>query len=405
MKNCRWIFAVVPGPHFAIQAATVRNTRFGFLVLLAAAACLANVTRAEVINFNSVTNGIWYGPVYYREPYQLSDVYFAGPYLQPRLTARNPANGTTALKLPAAAAGTYIMLSIGYHAPFAFNSLDIVSLSGTLIVSDALSGAYYTNNGTTGRITLGSAFDNVTYVDFFVNGEVVIDNLNYTVLHHRPVAAIRVLNELKPSIIFPDDMPGHLDNDSSYSDFPGYKRFRHIVLTTTTNPVPFVVDASASDGHGEPLTYDWSYYLGGDDGDWYPLFGGAAFTSPCFTNQPPYLNNSTSRQMILHVKNAYFEDWLWFGVRVWTVEQATGVLLEWLDDHYDRARGPVQRRLLPTLREAQTQLHNGEMEAAVASLQKAKNQARFIFRYNPLVRRAVLDFSQQIIDVVSAEQP
>jgi hypothetical protein len=385
----------------AFIARSASKLRIGFLALLVAAACLAQTARAEVLNFNNVTNGTWYGPVYFREPYELSDVYFAGPYLQPRLTARNPADGTTALRLTGAPAGNYIMLSLGYHAPFAFNSLDIASINGTLIISDAASGAYYTNNSTPGHITLGSAFNEVGYVDFFVNGEVVIDNLEFTVLHHIPVAGIRVLNELKPSIIFPDSVPSHLDNDASYSDFPGYKRFRHVVLTASTNPVPFVVDASISNGRGEPLTYDWSYYLGGDDGDSYPLFGGAASPSPYFTNQPPYLNNSTSAQMILHVKNAYYEDWVWFGVRVLTVEQATGALLEWLDDHYDRTRGPVQRRLIPKLREAQAHFQNGETEAAVASLKTFRNQVRLIFRYNPQLRRTLLDFSQQIIDVVS----
>jgi hypothetical protein len=390
--------SAIMNTHSSRFFALLRHCSFA---LLAGAAMWPDLARAEVINFNSVTNGIWYGPVYFRDPPQLSDVYIAGPYLQPRLTAPNPANGTTALKLTAAPAGSYIVLSVGYHAPFALDGLDIVSISGTLIISDAGRGAYYTNNGT-GRITLGSAFQDVTYVDLFVNGEVVIDNLNYTVLHHEPTAGIRVLNEMNRTPILPDHVPNHLGMEAAYK-FPGYKQFMHYILAPSTNPVPFVVDGSLSiSPDGEPLTYDWNYYLGGDDGDWYSLLGGAEFISPYFTNQPPYLNNSTSRQMVLRVRNDYYQDVVWFGVKVLTPELATTTLWGWLSDHFDRTRGPVRRRLIPTLRIAEEQFHNGETVAALDNLRRFNHQVRLIFRYAPEMRHTLLDFSRQIIDVVSA---
>lgn len=389
-----------------VNTLPTRKLQAWSLALLAASAFLPSTARADVITFNNVTNGVWNAPVYMREPYELSDVYFAGPYLQPKLTARNPANGTTALKLTGAPSGSYVLLSVGYYAPFTFNSLDVVSISGTLIISDAAHGAYYTNNGTTGRITLGSAFHGVQYVDLFINGEVVIDNIHYTVLHHKPVAAIRVLNEIRPTRLLDDDVPSHLDDDEKFWIYPGFKRFTHYILAPSTNPVPFVVDGSASiSPDGEPLAYDWSYYVGGDDGDWYPLRDGAASASPCFTNQSPYLGNGSAHEMILHVKGAYHEDLVWFGVRVFTPEQATTVIWDWLANHFDRARGPVRRRLVPTLREAEAQFRDGQTEAALATLKTFQRQTKLTFRYAPGLKHTLLDFSQQIIDVVSAGQP
>ena len=181
--------------------------------------------------------------------------------------------------------------------------------------------------------------------------------------------SVVILNELiLPSIdadgtaFFSLTPPSHLSGSSR-------GRYRgHFVLTPNTNAYPFVADASSSTGsNSSPLQFQWSYFVGNDsDGDFYPLMGPS--TSPYFTNEPPSLNSSTAREMVLDVSNGSTSERLWFGVVTLTPQAATDAIIAWLDARYPKLTSRAQRKLLPPLREASAHFAAGETDLAKESL-------------------------------------
>ena len=146
-------------------------------------------------------------------------------------------------------------------------------------------------------------------------------------------------------------------------------RYRgHFVLTPNTNAYPFVLDASSSTGsNSTPLVFQWSYFIGDESGgDFFPVAGPS--TSPYFTNAPPSLSNSITREMILDVSNGSMSDQLWFGIVTLTPQVATDAMIEWINTRYPQLTGRAQRRLLPLLREASAHFAAGETDAAKVSL-------------------------------------
>lgn len=235
-----------------------------------------------------------------------------------------------------------------------------------------------------------------------IDGRVVLDNIEFTPLEHHPVARLRVLNEFT---LPPLDHTGrtllskpplsHL-NPVRYQ-YPGFKSYWHFILTAETNPVAFVVDMSRStDADGDLLTFQWSYYVGGDEGDFYPLAGGVASQSPFFTNQPPFLNNSTSRQLYVQVQDDYVSSAIWFGVRVITPQDAMSRMWDWLDNEVGHPRRIIERHFIPTLQRAEADFAAGRTEAARRGLQKFQSQVKGVFRkVDPVRAQTLLVFSQR----------
>ncbi len=142
----------------------------------------------------------------------------------------------------------------------------------------------------------------------------------------------------------------------------------HFVLTPNTNTYLFALDASSSTGsNSTPLVFQWSYFIGDETGgNFFPVAGPS--TSPYFTNDPPNLNNSLTREMVLDVSNGSMSDRLWFGVVTLTPQEATDAMIQWINARYPQPTGRAQRRLLPLLREASAHFAAGETEAAKVSL-------------------------------------
>jgi len=219
-----------------------------------------------------------------------------------------------------------------------------------------------------------------------------------------PRASVRVLNELdrplfrrRGDFLFHETPPPHLDAGAR-------DRYRtHYVLASNTNPYPFVVDASRSRWLGPSPAFKWSYFVGNDsDGEFFTLAGPSA--SPYYTNQPPYLSASASREMRLDITAGSTSDHLWFGVVVLTPQSATDRMSEWLDDHFDRPRGRVQRRLLPPLREASAHFAAGETEAGKDALRVFVQRLR-VSRHplRPHQARVFKALSQAVIDTAHDE--
>ena len=212
-----------------------------------------------------------------------------------------------------------------------------------------------------------------------------------------PTAMCRVLNELDlPSFdahdrsLFRSSRPSHLD-DEPYQT--------HFVLAPNTNPYPFVLDASSS-LPADDMTFEWDYFVGNDsDGD-FILLGGPSAT-PFYTNQAPFLNSSAATELIVTVRNTSGFDALWFGVVVLTPQRATDAMAEWLDDHFDRRHGRVQRRLLPLLREASARFANGETEAGKEALRVFERRLKVTQPIGHSHARYFRALSQKIIDTAA----
>jgi hypothetical protein len=322
----------------------------------------------------------------------------------------NPINGTPALRLDSSVGSNYVVTLSGIRAPFALKGFDVVSVSGSFTLTDTNTGARYEHDGSTGHVTLGRAFRRSVYVDLVVNGQVVLDNLEYRLLAHAPVARIRVRNELKlPAIdaqghtLFNDDPPSHLE-DPSFYQYPGYKSFWHYVLAPGTNPIPFVLDASASrDPDGNALKFSWEYYVGGDEGSFYPLAGGVASRFPFYRNRPPVLGNSTPHQLIVTVEDRYLADRLWFGVVVLRPQDAARFMWDWLDNNYDAGNDPldvVHQHLIPVLREAEAAFATGDTRAGRRFLRQFERLAKLHLRSrDPMVTKALLAFTDAVLEV------
>ena len=129
-----------------------------------------------------------------------------------------------------------------------------------------------------------------------------------------------------------------------------------------------MVDASSTTGsNSTPLLFQWSYFIGnGTGGDFFPVAGPS--TSPYLTNEPPNLNDSVTREMVLDVSNGSMGDRLWFGVVTLTPQEATDAMIEWINAGYPQPTNRAQRKLLPLLREASAHFAAGETDAAKVSL-------------------------------------
>ena len=181
--------------------------------------------------------------------------------------------------------------------------------------------------------------------------------------------SVTVVNELNLPAIDADGTPFFNLTPPSHLSGSSRGRYRaHFVLTPNTNAYPFALDASSSTGsNSTPLVFQWSYFIGNDsDGDFFPVAGPS--TSPYFTNQPPDLNNSITREMVLDVSNGSMSERLWFGVVTLTPQAATDAMIARLDARYPQPTRRAQRRLLPPLREASAHFAAGETDAAKVAL-------------------------------------
>lgn len=209
-----------------------------------------------------------------------------------------------------------------------------------------------------------------------------------------PVVRVRVLDEFTLPILHRTP-PSHLD-DFQYL-FPGYSNYWHYVLVPGTNVTPFVVDVSGTtDPDSNPLSYSWSYYIGNDEGDRYPLTSSGGPSSPYFTNHPPYFNSS---KMIVEVTDGATTKLVWFGVQVVTPQALTDTMWDWLQERYDNRRGPVRRRLIPTLQNVSAKFAAGDTAAAREELRRFQRQVRSYGHYHqPAVTQLMLQYSQFLLD-------
>jgi hypothetical protein len=298
----------------------------------------------------------------------------------------------------------------GIRAPFALKGFDVVSVTGSFTLTDTNTGARYEHDGSTGRVDLGRAFRRSRYVEMTVSGQVVLDNVEYRLLEHAPVARVRVWKELKlPPIdpfghtLFNQGPPSHLDDPDAYQ-YPGYRDFWHCVLAPGTNPVPFVVDASGSrDPDGDGLKFRWDYYTGGDEGDFYPLAGGVASRSPYFKNRPPGLGNSVRHELVVTVQDKYTADRLWFGVLVLSPQDAARFMWDWLQNNFDSGNDPsgvVSGRLIPILQQAESGFAAGQTRAGRRSLKEFKRLAKAqLSSLDPMATRALLALTDAVLEV------
>ena len=225
------------------------------------------------------------------------------------------------------------------------------------------------------------------------------------ILNAAPVVRVRVVGEFN---LPPYDKLGHAILDSAAPShlepfqyvFPGYSNYWHYVLVPGTVFDPFVVDASGTtDAEGDPLSFSWSYYLGNDVGDVYALTPSGDAASPYYTNHPPYLNNVTSRQMIVEVSDGTNTTRVWFGVQVITPQALCDVMLDWLDQRYNNPRGPAQQKLIPALRRVTAKFADGDTAAARKELRRFRGQVRLYGTYQGAgVTRMLLKLSQSLLD-------
>jgi hypothetical protein len=366
--------------------------------------------RPGLLTFDTLTNASHGFPIFGPDGDDLGRLMFTGPYVT-LPTGWNPNNGTPALLLDSSAGSNYVVTLSGIRAPFALKGFDVVSVSGSFTLTDTTTGARYEHDGSIGHVSLGKAFRRSVYVDLVVNGQVVLDNIEYRLLEHAPVARIKVWNELKlPPIdaeghtLFNDSPPSHLEDDSSFYQYPGYKGFWHYLLAPGTNSIPFVLDASASrDSDGDALKFSWEYYVGGDEGDFYPLAGGVASRSPFYVNRPPVLGNSARHQVIVTVGDGYLIDRLWFGVVVLRPQDAANFMSDWLEEHFDGDNDPqgvVRGRLIPILRESEAEFSAGQTQAGRRSLRQFEHLAKVHLRsLDPMATHALLVFTGAVLDV------
>jgi hypothetical protein len=365
--------------------------------------------RPGLLTFDTLTNASHGFPIFGPDGDDLARLMITGPSVTLPI-GRNPNNGTPALLLDSSVASHYVVTLSGIRAPFALKGFDVVSVSGSFTLTDANTGARYEHDGSTGHVTLGKAFRRSVYVDLVVSGQVVLDNIEYRLLEHAPVARIKVWNELRlPPIdaqgrtLFNDSPPSHLE-DPSFYQYPGYKGFWHYLLAPGTNSIPFVLDASGSrDPDGDALKFSWEYYVGGDEGDFYPLAGGVASRFPFYVNRPPVLGSFSRHQLILTVGDGHLVDRLWFGVVVLRPQDAASLMWDWLHEHFDAEndpRGVVSGHLIPILREAEAAFAAGQTQAGRRSLRQFEHLAKLHLRsLDPMATRALLAFTGAVLDV------
>jgi hypothetical protein len=365
--------------------------------------------RPGLLTFDTLTNASHSFPIIGSDGDALARLMITGPSVT-LPTWWNPNNGTPALLLDSSVAGNYVVTLSGIRAPFALKGFDVVTVSGSFTLTDTTTGARYEHDGSTGHVKLDKAFRRSVYVDLVVNGQVVLDNIEYRLLEHAPVARIKVWNELKlPAIdaqghsLFNDSPPSHLE-DPSFYQYPGYKGFWHYLLAPGTNPIPFVLDASASrDPDGDALKFSWEYYVGGDEGDFYALAGGVASRSPFYVNRPPVLGNFARHQAVVTVGDGYLADRLWFGVVLLRPQDAASFMWDWLHEHFDSEndpRGVVRGRLIPILREAEGEFSAGQTQAGRRSLRQFEHLAKVHLRsLDPKVTRALIALTDAVLDV------
>jgi Immunoglobulin domain len=369
--------------------------------------------RAGRLTFDSLTNASYRFPIYGVDGDDLARLMVTGPSVT-LLTGWNPNNRTPALRLDSSVASNYVITLSGIRAPFALLGFEVVSATGSFTLKDEATGAYYTYDGSIGRVKLGPAFRRTEYVELTVNGQVVLDNIEYRLLEHAPVASVRVWHELKlPPItaaggtLFNYRPPGHLETASSYQ-YPGYRGFWHYLLAPDTNAIPFVLDASGSrDPDHDGLKFSWSTYIGGDEGDFFPLMGGVPTSSPFFKNRSGELVNTARHELVLTVQDKYLADRLWFGVVVLTPKDATGIIWDWLQEHFDSEndpRGVVRGRLVPVLQEAESQFAAAQTQAGRRSLRKFEQLATaHLRRMDWRVAETMLAFTDAVLEVTKKQ--
>jgi len=186
--------------------------------------------------------------------------------------------------------------------------------------------------------------------------------------------------------------PSHLEGEEARS----YRAF--FVLAPNTNPYPFVVDASASAPRDSDFFFTWKYYEGLGD---YGVLAGPT-QSPYYTNALSNPIGFDSRDLLVVADDTAGRDNVWFGVVVLTPETATDAMIEWLDSHFRRHRGRVQRRLVPPLREAKARFAAAQTEAGKNRLSTFLRRLK-LTRF-PLTRdeaRVFRILSQTIIDTAA----
>ncbi len=244
----------------------------------------------------------------------------------PLPAAWNPANDTPALRLDAPASGSYLLnLHHGLTPPFGLKGFDVVSVTGRFALVDTNTGTRYEHDGSLGHVKLGRTFRSVKSVEIIVEGQVVLDNLEYRELELAPVARVRLWNELR---LPPIDEAGNTLLNS---------RSPHFVLAPDNEPFPLVLDASRSiSPDGDALKFSWYYeysYWSGDD-EWtvlFPLAGGVPSRSPYYRNRPTELASHVKYKMILHVEDDYYVDAASISVIVLRPQDVSRFMLNWFE--------------------------------------------------------------------------